>query len=131
MNSTPTIVPGKSIASFGVHSSRLRETQNYYTSVIETTGIKTISARQIKNVSQEIFVANVRLASADQYSIAGMKGESLSPIDVDMLVGDFDTWRTTIAVKYAALFKPPSRIPPPSANDFRILMDLLAQAPYR
>jgi hypothetical protein len=48
-----------------------------------------------------------------------------------MPVGDFDTWQITIAVKHADLFKPPSGVPLLSANDFRILMDLLTQAPHR
>jgi hypothetical protein len=125
----PKLVPESSIVGLRSHQGGIRETENYCRSVAEAAGISVISATSAHQNRDDIVLATVRFSQ--EPPCTSVTECSDNQIDVgDLSNKEFSNWRTKVTLTNVDLFKPPTDVPPPSTNDFRIVNDPLAKAPF-
>jgi hypothetical protein len=128
------------------HQGRYRETHQYCRSVAIDAGINLISAKEALVNKENMFIVFVRPSNLDtgaciseanatcggsvNTTVASAISENNEPT-TSPAVASFEQWKANIHENYADLFEPPSGVPPATKEDFRIITDPLAKAPYR
>ena len=118
-------VPKLSLKGLRPHQGRYREVHNHCAAVAQAARINLISAdetrRAISSSSRDqIFVVDIReRVMGDEF------GEDES------VLADLGKWRVQVRQEFNDLFQPPTGVPPPGKNDFRIHTDPTAKIPHR
>jgi transposase InsO family protein len=121
----PAFVPKLSLKGLRPHQGRYREVHNHCATVARAASINIISADETrqamsKTSTDRIFVIDIR---------ERRMGEEFG--EDDSVLADLGKWRAQIRREFDDLFQPPSGVPPPGENDFRIHTDPTAKIPHR
>jgi transposase InsO family protein len=125
----PAFVPRLSLMGLRPHQGRYREVQNHCTAVAHAANINLISAKETERAissagkpnGDRIFVIDIRQRTPEDNT-----SEVSNPI-----LADLGKWRAQIRQDFSDLFQPPTGVPPPGDDDFRILTDPSAKVPHR
>ena len=121
----PAFVPKLSLKGLRPHQGRYREVHNHCATVARAASINLISADETrqamsKTSTDRIFVIDIR---------ERRMGEEFG--EDDSVLADLGKWRAQIRQEFDDLFQPPSGVPPPGENNFRIHTDPTAKIPHR
>jgi len=122
-------VPRLSLTGLRPHQGRYREVQSHCATIPKAADINLISAeeteRAMKSIGKpggdRIFVIDIRQRPS----------EDTKTEDDHSILADLGKWRAQIRQDYQDLFQPPTGVPPPGEDDFRILTDPTAKVPHR
>ena len=125
----PAFIPRLSLMRLRPHQGRYRVVQNHCAAVAHAANINLISVKDTEYAMKlagstngaRIFVINIQHCTP---------GDDTAGDDTSILA-DLRKWRAQIRQDFDYLFQPPSGVPPPGENDFRILTDPVVKVPHR
>ena len=123
----PAFVPRLSLKGLRPSQGRYREMHNHCAAVARAASINLVTADETarimkapKHSGERIFVIDIR-----ERPVGDEFGSDES------VLADLGKWRVQIRQDFDDLFQPPTGVPPPGKDDFRILTDPTAKIPHR
>ena len=125
----PAFVPRLSLMELRPYQGRYHEVQNHCAAVAQAANINLISAKETQcamksagsTSGDRIFVIDIRHRTPGDHNTG----------DDNSILADLGKWRVQICQDFVDLFQPPTGVPPPGEDDFRILTNPTAKVPHR